>query len=102
MNEEEKTLLTVRYPLFIMFAEYLGYESPIIEWAEKWCSGKTIPEYQRNIIKVDAISIFKKMKKEYTISELHKWYEEFFEVVFSMYERNIMKLEDEESKKIPF
>ena len=57
----------VRSIIFLLFAEFLGYESPLISWAEQICKGKTTTEFIEKILKMEAYTIFTAMKKEYTI-----------------------------------
>lgn len=101
VTKDNTIQLIVKSPLFLIFAEYLGYESPLIEWAEKWCNGTEIPKFQKDIIAVDALDIYDKMKDEYTDEELRGWYDQFYDVVLSDFEKNLIKLEiaEEEKKK---
>lgn len=67
-------------PIFILFAEYLGYVSPLIPWAENWCkpSGVCSP-LQKGLLAVDARAIFFKMKKEMSIEQIKKYFTLFFD-----------------------
>ena len=93
----ERTKRTVKAPLFIMFAEYLGFVSNVIDWAEDWCKGKQPDEYKAKIIETDAICLFHQAKKKYTDDELADWYNEFYDVILSDYDKNLKNLEVKQS-----
>ena len=93
----ERTKRTVKAPLFIMFAEYLGFVSNVIDWAEDWCKGNQPDEYKAKIIETDAICLFNQAKKKYTDDELADWYDEFYDVILSDYDKNLKNLESKQS-----
>lgn len=93
----ERTKRTVKAPLFIMFAEYLGFVSNVIDWAEDWCKGNQPDEYKVKIIETDAICLFHQAKKKYTDDELADWYNEFYDVILSDYDKNLKNLEAKQS-----
>ena len=93
----ERTKRTVNAPLFIMFAEYLGFVSNVIDWAEDWCKGNQPDEYKVKIIETDAICLFHQAKKKYTDDELADWYNEFYDVILSDYDKNLKNLEVKQS-----
>lgn len=93
----ERTKRTVKAPLFIMFAEYLGFVSNVIDWAEDWCKGNQPDEYKVKIIETDAICLFHQTKKKYTDDELADWYNEFYDVILSDYDKNLKNLEAKQS-----
>lgn len=75
--------------LFIAFAEFLGYESPLISWAEEVCNGKQIEPFKYKILKIDAIGIFNKMQEKYTIDEIKDWWEQYYPLILEDYEKNM-------------
>ena len=79
--------------VFIMFAEFLGYESPLINWAEMICTGISAPKFVEKILAVEAKTIFTEMQKEYNISEIRNWYNQFYPLVLEQYELKIMEME---------
>lgn len=86
---EIKIEKTINAPLFLLFAEFLGYTSPIVDWAEKVCKGEKVPEYQKNIIKVDAQGIFNQMLKEnLTKEDLRGWFDELYDLLLKKYVSN--------------
>ena len=76
-------------PLFLMFAEYLGYVSKFTEIAMEWCEGKVPEEYIQKILDVEAKSIFRQMKKDYPMEEIQLWYDTYYPVILSDYEEKL-------------
>jgi hypothetical protein len=66
-EHEEKSIKT---PLLILFAEYLGYVSRFNDIAFEWCEGKVPDKYIQSILNVEAKTIFRQMKKDYTMEEI--------------------------------
>lgn len=93
----EDTKHVVKAPVFIMFAEYLGFVSKVIDWAEDWCNGNKPDDYKVKIIETDAICLFHQAKKKYTDDELADWYDEFYDVILSDYDKNLKNLEAKQS-----
>ena len=83
----------IKSPLFIMFAEYMGYISKFIELAENWCQGKKPEDYICRLIEMDAYNIFNEMKKKYKIEEIKSWFNEFYDVILEDYEKELEKIE---------
>lgn len=73
----------IKNPLFLKFAEYLGYETPLIKWVDIVCNGKEIPNFIKKFLDIDAITVFNKMKEEYTIEEIKSWWDKFYPVVIA-------------------
>lgn len=97
--EMESIPMDIRLPLFVVFAEFLGYVSPIISWAEQICLGKRIPPYQRKIVDIDALSIFNKMRDELKVEEIKHWWMEFYPLILAEYDE---KLSQSEKDDLPF
>lgn len=93
----EHTKRVVKAPLFIMFAEYLGFVSKVIDWAEDWCNGNQPDEYKAKIIETDAICLFNQAKKKYTEDELAEWYDVFYDLILADYDINLKNLEAKQS-----
>lgn len=85
-TKTETNTITVNKALFLLFAEFLGYASPLIDWAEEICDGKEVEDYKRKIIEVDANFIFNKMQKEYSLEDIRSWYDEFYPLILKEYE----------------
>ena len=71
---------------FLLFAEFLGYESVFVEWAEDICNGEEVDSFKKILIERDADYIFKKMTEEYTIEEIRNWFNEFYDVILKDYD----------------
>ncbi len=84
---------TIKSPLFIMFAEYMGYISKFIEIAENWCNGKKPTDCLCKLIEIDAFNIFNEMKKKTTVEEIKNYFNEFYDVILSEYDSELQKLE---------
>lgn len=74
---------------FILFAEFLGYESVFIDWAEDVCNGEKVEDFQKTLVERDADYIFNKMKEEYSIEEIRNWYNEFYDVILKEYDEKV-------------
>lgn len=94
-NEKEIKSITIHPALFIVFAEFLGYSSPLIDWSEDICDVKEVDDFKRTFVKVEAAEIFKKMKEEYTVAEIRQWYESFYPVILKDYAEKL-------DKELPF
>lgn len=81
----EKKIETIHPALFLVFAEFLGYVSPVIDWAEDICDLKEVDKTKRNFVKIEASVIFKKMQEDNTIDEIRKWYDEFYPIILQEY-----------------
>lgn len=84
---DNENVSVIPAPIFLLYAEYLGYVSPLIEWAEDWCyDAKKTENWKKNVIRCEANHIFKKVMEEYTTKELRGYYDEYYPVVFKFYE----------------
>ena len=75
-TKTETNTITVNKALFLLFAEFLGYASPLIDWAEEICDGKDVED---NLI-------FNKMQKESSLEDIRSWYDEFDPLILKEYE----------------
>ena len=82
-QHQEKIIQT---PVFIIFAEYLGYVSRFNQIAVDWCDGKVPENYIQDLLIMEAKSIFRQMKKDYTIEEIQYWYDTYRPVILKDYE----------------
>lgn len=98
--EQETVVLTVDKPikisppLVLLFAEYYGYVSPLLDWATEMASGKDIDPIKKKLIKLDAKIISDKMKSEEPIKDLREDYIMLHEIIFSKYERILKQMTD--------
>lgn len=85
----------IKNPIFLLFAEFLGYTSPIVEWAEELCKGNKISEFKIKFINTEAKSIFNQMIKDnFTKEDIRGWYDELRELVFEKYEEGLKLIDD--------
>lgn len=87
-TEEVKTQ-TILNPLFLLFAEFFGYVSPLIDLAENLCEGKEISPHMVKLINVEAKVLFYEMQKEYTIEEIATYYKSFYPIVLQDYDKKL-------------
>lgn len=90
-TEEKKT--TLHPAIFLLFSEYLGFVSDVIEFAEEWCNNKAkIESWKKSIVEADAIRLFHKMKKHFKIDEIKEQYTMFYDIAIKSW---VEKLEKE-------
>ena len=81
IEENSDGSVTVEAPIFIIFAEYLGYVSRFNKLAVDWCDGKIPETYIQKIMIMEAKSIFRQMKKDYTLPTIKYWYDTYYPVI---------------------
>ena len=82
----------IKSPIFLLFAEFLGYVSPVVEWAENMCNGKKLEEYQIKFIETDAKGIYDRILKDnFTKEDIKGWYNDLKDLLFSKYEESLNK-----------
>jgi len=67
---EDITFKNLPIPVIILFAEYLGFVSGVIEWAEEWCKNDKFPEWKKKILTNDAYNLMKDIKKHFSDDEI--------------------------------
>ena len=83
-------------PLFLMFAEYLGYVGKTLSWVDQWCVSKKKPEdYKVKFIEIEAITVLKEAKKKFTEKKLRELYDSLYEVILFIYDDNLKEIEEE-------
>jgi len=65
--------------LFVLFAEYLGYLTPYIEWCEEYFEKKSLSETKMKIIQIVATNFLHQAKKDFTLIEIETYYDTFHE-----------------------
>jgi hypothetical protein len=88
-NEE---VIIVEAPLFILFAEYLGYVSIFNKLAEDWCDGKVPEIHIQKIIILEAKCILRQMKKDYSLDEIREFYSMYYPLILQEYDEKLAKL----------
>ncbi len=87
-------------PLFLMFAEYLGYVGKTLPWVDKWCVDKKKPEdYKVRFIEVEAVTVLREAKNKFTEQKLRELYDSLYEVILFIYDENLKELDKEEKEK---
>ena len=96
-NNSNKIPKEIRIPIFILFAEYLGYVSPLVEWAEEWCKKETskFPNFKKKILATEAKHIFDKMVSELELKEIRQWYDDLYELTDKDCEDNLKAKNDD-------
>lgn len=87
-----KEIIMVEAPLFILFAEYLGYVSMFNKMAEDWCDGKVPDIHIQKIIIVEAKCILRQMKKDYSLEDIHEYYDMYYPLILQEYDEKLAKL----------
>ena len=98
-TEINDDLVSAKSATFLMFAELMGYTSPLIEWANDMCDGKMVKPFMEKFIKIDAINIFKQMCVDLKKETIRLNWFAFYDTVLEDYERNVKKVETDE---LPF
>jgi hypothetical protein len=91
-NQPNEEVIIVEAPLFILFAEYLGYVSIFNKMAEDWCDGKVPEMHIQKIIILEAKCIFRQMKKDYGLDNIREFYSMYYPLIFQEYDENLAKL----------
>lgn len=87
-------------PLFLMFAEYLGYVGKTLPWVDSWCVDKKKPEdYKVRFIEVEAVTVLREAKKKFSEQKLRELYDSLYEVILFIYDDNLKEMEQEEKEK---
>lgn len=78
-SENEGTVIPA--PVFIIFAEYMGYVSYFNKHAEKWCSGSVPELHIQKVMVLEAKCIFRQMKKDYQMEEIRYYYNCYYPLI---------------------
>ena len=91
-NQPNEEAIIVEAPLFILFAEYLGYVSIFNKMAEDWCDGKVPEIHIQKIIILEAKCILRQMKKDYGLDSIREFYSMYYPLIFQEYDEKLAKL----------
>jgi hypothetical protein len=75
-----------RKPVFLLFAEFLGYATPLIEWAEDICKKDHVEDFKQKLIDVDASVIFNKMKDEFGLEYIKEAWKDLYPPILEEYD----------------
>ena len=79
--ENENDNIQMECPIFIIFAEYFGYVSKFIKFAEDWCNGKVPEIHVQKFLMIEATSIKRKMMQDFTIDDIKYYYKRYYPLV---------------------
>ena len=91
-NHKEERILA---PIFILFAEYLGYVSQFNKLAEDWCDGKVPEVHVQKIMILEANCIFRQMKKDYPMEEIQYYYDSYYPLILKEYVDGLNKITEQ-------
>lgn len=83
---------TIEAPLFIMFAEYLGYISKLNKYAEEWCDGKVPDAHVQKVIIVEAKSIYRQMIKDYDMDTIKDYFKTYYPIILKDYDDKLQSI----------
>lgn len=95
MNQENEKKLSVtgevvmEAPLFVIFAEYLGYVTPLSKQAEEWCEGKLPEAHIQKLLIIEAKAILHQMKVDYTDEDIHYYYNQYRPIILEEFEEKL-------------
>lgn len=99
----DMTKTTINNAVFIVFAEFLGYASKLISWAEEICEGKSTEAYVKSVLNKEAKRIYNSMTNEYTIEEIKTYWDKFYPLLLEDYDKNILQhIKSDGSDMLPF
>lgn len=103
IRPKEEPLL-IQTPIFILFAEYLGYVSELIEMAEDWCNpAKPMPSKNIQILlDREARTIYDEMLEEYSEEEIHNLYKRFYSCGLDDLEDDLIQKRKDDGEDLPF
>ena len=77
----EKEYNNINPAKFLIFAEYMGFQSNLTDVIEDWNNGIKPKDYQIRLIQLEAKDTLVKMKKEYDQKMIKQWYETYKTIV---------------------
>lgn len=89
---DDKKEIVVESPLFILFAEFLGYVSIFNKIAEEWCNGNVPQIHIQKVVIVEAKCILRQMKKDYSIEDIREFYNMYYPLILEEYAEKLKKL----------
>lgn len=99
---EDNKMVTPNPVLFVIFAEYLGYESKLIRIAEKVCEEKLPYETFIQPLQREAEYIFNKMQAEYDLTDISYWWKTYYNAALQDYDETLDKIMVQKTDNLPF
>lgn len=88
---------TIEPPIMLLFGEYLGFVSDLIDFAEEWCKKpKSIQEWKKKAITIDALNIYHKMQSmadKFPKDAIIKYYDEFYDIALKDWVNKLNSIE---------
>jgi hypothetical protein len=88
----EQKECSIPAPIFILFAEYMGYISQFNKMAENWCDGKVPEVHVQKVMILEAKCIYRKMVKDYDIEDIKYYYNSYYPLVLKEYVDGLAKI----------
>ena len=79
----------VDIPVFLIFAEFLGYKSRFLSLAEKWCNGEFPEVYIQQIMRIEALAILRHMKEKYGCEDIRYWFFTYYRPLLKEHEEKL-------------
>ena len=79
----------LKTPVFILFAEMMGYKSELVPQAEQWCNGDLPSEHVQRAMLIDARNLSKVMHEDYDDDEIDEWQEVYWDIALSEYDKSL-------------
>lgn len=79
----------IEAPVFIMFAEYLGYVTRFQKLAEQWCDGKIPDPMVQRVLIIEATCMFRQMRKDYGEEQIIAYYDRLYPIILQDYEEKL-------------
>ena len=101
---DKEEILFIQTPIFILFAEYLGYVSAFVEHAENWCNPiKPMPKpYIKTLLEREARSIYDQMLKTYSEDEIRNFYMNFYPCGLDELDTDLKEKRKKDGDDLPF
>lgn len=93
---KKETKTGIECPVFIIFAEYFGYVSSFIKTCEAWCNGNVPELHVQKFLKVEAASIFRQMKIDYSIEEIQDYYERYYPLILKEWVEKLKSITEDD------
>ena len=84
--------LVIAAPIFIIFAEYMGYVSQFNKKAEDWCDGKVPEVHIQKFMMLEAKCIFRQMSKDYDKDDIRYYYDSYYPLILKEYEDKLAEI----------
>ena len=91
-DKMEHIVSSIPTPLFIIFAEYLGYVSQFNKKAEDWCDGKVPEVHVQKIMMIEAKCIYRQMTKDYEMDDIQYYYDSYYPLILKEFEDKLAEV----------